>query len=417
MENITKKRFYTNKKGERIYVNKNHLETAVKIKEELQKMSPTRRTSWRKHKKMMEYEGYHNSDTNEGYRCLIKAYQKEIGRLPTAKKHVDMISDNKLASIRMEIGELNSTKLALQEQGRQVRKLTRQANKDLVFLEEIKAGLAHINFNRVYKPKARKNISGDKEMIICLSDIHYGALVDMAENRYNTKMVADLLTNYADKVIEIIHKERVDKAYVVNLGDLVEHAYMRAQNLYSAEETLSEQIINVTEIIINNFLVPVAENVKSLSYSAIAGNHDRMQGDKNSSLSTDHVVRISNKIIQVYTEKTKTNIKYVNAPDYFKKLTVKGFNFAFVHGDRDNLKRKNALAEISSLHDTQFNAVIGGHVHHFAMCEVGENKYQVNFGSVKGIDDYSMMIGAKAGRSQGVILVDKDDFEIRKINL
>ncbi len=380
-------------------------------------MSPTRRTPWRKHKQLMQREGYLNSDTNEGYRCLIKAYQKDIGRLPNMTKHADLIAESKLKSIREEIGELNSTKLALQEQGRQVRKLTRQANKDLVFLEEVKAGLAHINFNKVYKPKAKKNASGNKELVICLSDIHYGALVDMPENKYNTKMVADLLANYADKVIDIIRKEHVSKAHVVNLGDLVEHAYMRAQNLYSAEETLSEQIINVTEIIINKFLVPIAENVKSLDYSAIAGNHDRIQGDKNSSLSTDHVVRISNKIIQVYTEGTKTNIKYVESPDYFKKLNVKGFKFAFVHGDRDNLKRKSSLAEISALHDTQFDAVIGGHIHHFVMSEVGENKYQVNFGSVKGIDDYSMAIGSKAGRSQGVILVDKDDFEIRKINL
>lgn len=381
-------------------------------------MSPTRRTSWQKHKKMMQNEGYFDSDTGENYRCLIKKYQKDMGRLPKAKKHADMVADSKLKSIRIEIGELNSAKLALQEQGRQVRKMTRQANKDLMFIDEVRKGLEKATFKVDNSRTKIVKHGGDKELVVCLSDIHYGAVVDIPENKYNTKLVPSLLSLYAEKVVELIKKECVKNVHIVNLGDLVEHAYMRAQNLYSAEETLSEQIIHVTEAIINSFLLPISREAKNVFYSAIAGNHDRMQGDKNSSLNADHIVRISNKIVQIYASTTKSNIWYIEAPDYYYKLNIKNrFNFIFVHGDRNSMTKNTTLAELSSLYNTQFNAVIAGHVHHFDMKEVGKNRYQVSFGSIKGIDDYSMRIGASSGRSQGVILVDNNDFDIRKINL
>ena len=80
----TKEYSYVNRKGEHISVSQKHLLTASRIKEELQKMSPSRRCSWYQHKKLMQEEGFSNSDTNENYRGLIKRFQKERGRLPSA---------------------------------------------------------------------------------------------------------------------------------------------------------------------------------------------------------------------------------------------------------------------------------------------------------------------------------------------
>ena len=51
-------------------------------------MSPTRRASWAKHRRMMEAEGYFDSDVNENYRCMIKAEQKKLGKLPSVTKEL-----------------------------------------------------------------------------------------------------------------------------------------------------------------------------------------------------------------------------------------------------------------------------------------------------------------------------------------
>ncbi len=53
------------------------------------------------------------------------------------------------------------------------------------------------------------------------------------------------------------------------------------------------------------------------------------------------------------------------------------------------------------------------------MREVGEDRYIITFGSIKGSDEYSLKtLGVTSSRSQGLILVDEDgEFEIKKIKL
>lgn len=412
---------YENRNGERVEVSSSHLEVAAQIKEELQKSSPNRRCSWVTHKKMMQRQGYKDSDTNENYRCMIKRYQKENGQLPNARKHSDLVASAKLAAIRSAIGEINSAKLDQQEQGRKIRKLLREANRDIVLLESVGEAIQRSHFvlanNRPILPDIMK-VDQDNEtrMVVCLSDIHYGAHVDIPGNYYDADVAARLLESYADKVVNLIQHNNVVSVDIVNLGDIVEHAYMRNQNLYDSEETLSEQIVNVSRLIIR-FIQRIRDVVEIVSYRGISGNHDRMQGDKNSNLNADHAVNISNAIVRMWIEFTESDVDYVDTDGYFTDININGYNFGFVHGDRNNLKSKNVLAQISEQHDRHYDAICGGHIHHYTANEVGYNRYVATFGSIKGADDYSVKIGADASRSQGVILVSDSNFEIRKVNL
>lgn len=409
---------YVNTNGEMVMVTEDHLNKAVSIKIELQKMSPSRRCSWRKHKELMAKEGFNDSDTNENYRCLVKRYQKLIGKLPTMKQYADMVESGKLDSIKQEIGRLNGVKLALQDQATKTRRLVRETNRDVVLIEEIARAIKNTRFiesnNPVVLPDWRSD--EDNSMIVCLSDIHYGANVDIPENYYNTKVVRALLLNYAAKIIKQIKKNNVTSVDIVNLGDIVEHAYMRNQNLYDSEETLSEQIVNVSKLIIE-FIQNIRNHVELVTYRGIAGNHDRMQGDKKSNLNTDHAVNISNNIIKMWIELSQSDVKFIESDSYFAEINVRGYNFGFVHGDRNNMNKKSTLAELGEQHDRHYDAILAGHIHHFTMQEVGNNRYQATFGSIKGMDDYSIKLGSKACRSQGFVLVNNDGFDIRKVNL
>lgn len=99
-------RYYTNSQGEKVEVTTYHLETAVELKLELQELSPSRKCNWNLHMKMMHEEGFNDSDVNESYRCMIKSYQKEIGKLSTLTKHADLIATSKLESIKNAVGEM-----------------------------------------------------------------------------------------------------------------------------------------------------------------------------------------------------------------------------------------------------------------------------------------------------------------------
>ena len=367
---------------------------------------------------MMQTEGFDDSDSNENYRCLIKHYQKTIGRLPSAAKHADMVANGKLEAIKNEIGQMNSTKLSLQEQATRVRRLIRETNKDAMLIEEIGAAIRDTDFVKAENPVVLPDLTHDTDnaLIVCLSDIHYGAHVDIPENYYDPEVAKFLLKTYAQKIVEMIKKEHIYRVDIVNLGDIVEHAYMRNQNLYDSEQTLSEQIVNVTRLIID-FIQDIRNEVEIVTYRGIAGNHDRMQGDKSSNLNADHAVNVSNQIIKMWIDIAGSDVEYIKTDSYFADINVNGYNFAFIHGDRQSIKKKSTLAELSEQYDKHYDAVLSGHIHHNFMLEVGNDRYQVAFGSVKGMDDYSIRLGAKSTRSQGVVLVTDDGFEIRKINL
>lgn len=97
---------YSDKRGNVVEVSQEHVDTAVKLKIELQKSSPSNKCSWSQHKRMMETEGFTDSDTNESYRQMVKKAQKKMGTLPELKKYVELVTENKLQSIREEIGEI-----------------------------------------------------------------------------------------------------------------------------------------------------------------------------------------------------------------------------------------------------------------------------------------------------------------------
>ena len=98
---------------------------------------------------------------------------------------------------------------------------------------------------------------------------------------------------------------------------------------------------------------------------------------------------------------------------------INGKNILFVHGDKTPLKKSTILSELSTLYNINFDLVVGGHIHHFTMNEVSDDKYIVTFGSIKGSDEYTLKtLNTSASRSQGVILVSETgNVEVKMVKL
>lgn len=406
---------YINRKNEQVDVTEEHVIAAIKIKQELQKLSPSRRTSWNRHREMMIHAGFEDSDTNESYRLMIKNQQEKLGMFV---EPADAAVDPVFESIKHEIGDMRYTKLEIQNEGRALNKLKSELSKEIRLQTSVVNAVKSHNFDAIRSFAPAYNIpetDSGMEMAVILTDIHYGANVNIPENQYNPAIARTLLEEYANKIIELADLNDISKIHVVNLGDCIENAYMRLTQAYSTDLTLAEQVTQVTDLIIG-FLESLSEYA-DVDYQGISGNHDRINPNKNDNIHTDSVVTFINKIIETYTKYSNSSIKYIQAEPYHTTMSLKGHEFVFVHGDLDSMKKLTTLAELSSTYGTTFDAVIGGHIHHFTQTEVGENRYQVTFGSIKGIDDYSLKIGARSGRSQGVILATNNDFDIIKINL
>lgn len=408
---------YTNKDGEQIEVTDEHLDVAIEIYEELRKSSPSQRVSWFRHKKMMEKESYFDSCTHENYRQLIKNERKRRGLLPNLHKHVDLLADNKLQAIKEEIGEISYAKRDAQNSFRQLNKLKRELTDEVLLIERIEESLKNKDFTKIPKKKEISENKQGKEMIISLGDLHYGAIVDIEGHEYDVEIAEKLLMDYADKLMKLAKDNDIVKAHVVNLGDLIEGLYMRTQNLYSSEKTYAEQIVDASELIIK-FLVKLSEEI-SIKYTAISGNHDRINGNKNDSIFGDSAIVVSNKIIDTFAKYSNADIEMVKSDVYHYIHEVNGRKILFVHGDRVPLNKTSLLAEQSMLYGMDLDMIVSGHVHHFRVIEVGQDKYQVTFGSIKGSDEYTLKtLNTSASRSQGVIFVNQDGtMEVKKVNL
>jgi hypothetical protein len=411
-------RSYTNKKGELIEVSEKHLETAIRIKQELQKASPSRRCSWALHKNLMEKEGFTDSENSENYRCLIKAYQKEKGELPEAPKYADMVADSKLESIKELVGEIAYEKREAQHEFKKLNKVKRDIIDFTLIAEQIGQAFRNHDFSKLrFDSKPIEKTNG-KKMFVGLSDIHIGALVDNEINKYNYEVAQQRMQTYLSKVIAEAKENDVKEVYVMNLGDSIEHPYMHNLS-YTSEFTLQEQIVLASDIIIK-FLIGLAEAKLTVVTAGIAGNHDRLNADKKANLNGDHAVKGINYAIKSFIENAKAErITYVQATtDYGHSIEMNGVHIKCVHGDLDSIGDKNLLAKHSDLDNKNYSILVMGHYHHHWIKEHGLEKFIVGFGSLKGADSHGINAKLISSPSQGIIIVDENgEIEIKRIKV
>lgn len=406
---------YTNKEGDLVKVTDKHLVISTKIKLELQKASPSRKCAWNTHKKLMEKEGFFDSDTNESYRCMIKAYQKKVGELPSVIKYADLVADGKLESIKELVGEVAYEKRENQHVLKQLNQVKRDVIDFTLIAEQVKSTFENYDWSQLkfkYEPiKKKKN-----KMVVCLSDLHIGALVDTEDNKFNYEVAQNRMQQYLNKVLLEIEINRVSDVHLMNLGDVIEHPYMH--NLaYTSEFNFAEQITRASDLIIK-FMIKLSEKV-NVTVAGIAGNHDRFNENKNMSLDGDHAVKVVNIAIESFIENAKPKrIKYEQAKDYGHNIVVNGINIKFVHGDLDSLNDMNLVAKHSSIDGKDYNIVVMGHYHHHFIKEQGVEKCVVGFGTLKGSDSYGQKIRRLSSPSQGIIIVDEDgNYDIKRIKL
>lgn len=411
-------RSYINQQGERITVSEEHLQIAVKIKKELQNASPSRKCSLKKLVKMMEVEGFFDADSNESYRCMLKDYQKSIGELPEAPKYANMVAESKLESIKQLVGEVAYEKRENQHVLKQLNSVKREVIDFALVAEQIGQALAEKDFSEFKIDIEPKIVKDGKRLIVCLTDLHIGALVDTDANKYNLAIAKQRLMKYANKVIQKAEYNNITQIDIINLGDVIEHSNMRYGQAFSAEFTYSEQIVESADLMIK-FILSIASKGYHTTYAGFAGNHDRVN-DKDKNITGDHAVKPINKIVKTFIENSNySNIEYIQAKEYsHAMLDVNGVNFKFVHGDLDSFKDENLVAKHSAMDGVQYDAVIMGHYHHFRQLEVGMGKMTIMFGSLKGSDDYSEKLRRLSQASQGMLIVDEDgEYEAKRVNL
>lgn len=398
---------YTNEKGERYDLTDELVSRAAEIKVELQK-AYSGRANWHKVIKTLESEGYDTVGiiNGENFRRVVLRYQ--LKNAPDNKLEKNYTQNGVLSH---ELGELNMQKRSTQLMTQEFNRARRQLTDKSLMVNAVEEAIAEHDFN-FDLPELRYKAHTGKSLVVTLADIHYAAHIDIPRNKYNPEIARERVSNYANKVIDMAISNNIDDLYIANIGDTIEGAHMRNTQGFDTDLDMSHQITGAIEIVIG-FLKKVVHTVAKkgmlVHYTGTAGNHDRFSGNKKDNFYGDSFAVVMNYFVQKFAE-TNSSLDYIE-PDTIHRtvLDVEGKNIAIVHGDLESLAKPTTLGALSTYLDKSLDVVLGGHVHHQSVLEVGNNKYQVTSGSFKGSDNYSDQLGKGASQSQAALLVDHDD--------
>lgn len=402
-------RSYTNSDNISVTVNKGHLDKAVCIKKELQNSVFGRRCDWRQHKKLMEQEGIFDSDINENYRVMIREYQRSIGELQEKDKYADHVATGKLECIKKLTGDLYYSK---QENRKELLKISKE-KRDLttvgitveevrdIFLDDINWSFPHY----LYEPKKP---SSKNKMLVTLSDLHIGVIVnDCKGNYYNYEIAKKRLDLYVKEILDYCKIYNINDVCVCGLGDYIEHLYMRDNQSQDCEFGLAMQIKNASKIIIA-FLVSLSEYV-NVTYQGIGGNHDRMNGDKKSNFDDDNANIIINENIKNFIEQTNIDrLVLINNNEFEKEiiLNINNKKIKLIHGDDEG---KGAKIEKHISSDNEFyDLIIQGHLHHFKIYTENFGRTYMFVGCLMGRNNYSKKMKCTTNASQGIVIFRED---------
>lgn len=401
---------YRDDKGKSHEVSEECLARAVLYKMEIQKDEG--KANWTKIVKMLKKDGY-DVVKSEGFRQAVKHYQKKIGKLPRR-------DDFKQSSLTLKLGELSQVKKEIQNERREFNKLKRELLDQSVYRRELEKALkeavndfkANEYFckqNGLDAPEGFKIVQKDQipddesVLVVALSDWHIGCKFKTSYNEFNYNIVTDLVTEYLNKIERLIDDYGAKNVLLLNLGDTIEHTYMRNfSQTFEAEFDFSTQQAKAIELVSWFIKKLCSEHPQTkFYYSAVAGNHDRMNSNKKEVIYGDSFQTILNLFLK---NLPLENLEVIEQESPVKgSISFAGVNIAFEHGDKLNLNDKHILATVSQRDGKVYDALLVGHLHHFEVTE--NNGLFVMSGSLKGADTYSESLNLKADRSQACLLI------------
>lgn len=411
-------RSYTNKEGEVVTVSQEHLDTATKIKRELQMASPSYRCNWTEHERLMKKEGFEDSEVSENYRQMIKKYQTDNGTIDTRAKQADLVADSKLTSIKEAVGEMYYTKREVQMESLKLGKLKRELTKTAVVAEEVKNAFLNTEWSFPEHISSPKLISETNKMVLTVSDWHFGAVVeDSKGNNYNFEVAKKRIAKLIRETEKYGALFGVTDIVVANIGDMIEGLYMRSYNQpFETEFNVADQISKVTKELIG--LLIALSKTFNVSYFGVAGNHDRWFFDKNT-VDGDNGMKVINEGVKTFIELSEAErIEYIEVDhnfNYEKLIEIGGKKFKFIHGDFEG-KTMNIDKHIA-MDQEDIDVLVMGHYHCYQVIEGNYGKLSIINGSIMGRNNFSRKFKASANASQTLIIVTEDKVVPIKVDL
>lgn len=321
-------------------------------------------------------------DNFQGESSWRKQYQM-------AKKFFDEVfsKDNfeqeLLNELTIKKNEIRKEKIKLFDERKALNEIARNTARSEEILDIISKNVENGNLPRLEVSEG-VHISTNKDMLISLNDIHYGANIDNYWNKYNSDICKNRFEQYLKKILEIQSINNCENCIVWCNGDCISgniHTPITITN----KENVIEQVMGVSELI-SQFLLNLSSHFNVVKYVSVSGNHSRIS-KKEDSLVGERL----DDVVEWWLKERLQNINNIKFDDYEKiddtmyTINIRGNEYLGIHGDFDSGVSKALI--LQSMAEKNVYAILSGHLHHNKI-ETVQGIKEIMSGSMQGMDEF-----------------------------
>ena len=315
------------------------------------------------------------------------------------------------------LGEQYIVKQQIHNDRLKLNKLKRDLVPCITVADELKQYMKDNNFSMEIPKYMYSSVEeeSDYTMICHITDWHIGYIINNCNgNNFNWEIANERINKYISECKKYIELYNIRQVLVISTGDMIENSYMRETQAHNCEFLQSMQIHKATKLIYS-LLVALAEDCNVI-FGGIAGNHDRMSGDKKKNYEGDNanvlITEHINDLVDV-SGCERISILDTNYNDSEINITVCGLSCKFIHGDRYKNGKYNLSKIISS--DNQFyDLIFSGHLHNFSIESENHGRYAISTGCLSGYNDFSKNFYCSSVASQTIAILKDNEVEMIK---
>ena len=266
-------------------------------------------------------------------------------------------------------------------------------------------------------PTARSYF-GNNDMIVHLTDIHYGLKVYNGFNKFDSDVLRQRLSNYLSNIKRIIEYDRPENCYLILGGDLI-NGFIHLETRLDNKENVIQQVIGVSDLI-SQFIEEIIPLVNYTYVYSVAGNHGRTNANKNEYHKGENFDILVPHYLKVYF-KNYDNVEICDnvIDEYTASFKVKNKQIFAVHGDKDTVQTvvSNMRKFSCRLNIGNPDMIFMGHRHCNGMTTVDSVKV-IESGCVNGMDEYCVDKRLIGYPEQMVVIVNESkSYNFYDINL
>jgi len=280
-----------------------------------------------------------NKEINVAPAVFKRQVQKTI--LHLKKKGIDtdtsVYSDDPVEADLNYTAKIGASRQRQMDENRELRKLAREDNRLFNALstvyEQVAQGLKEFNMGKT--STHHKHTQSNYVPVIHISDLHFGEVIDLPNNKYNYDIASRRLKLFAEHTKKICKAYNCSDAIIAMTGDSVNASHVLSKIVLNADS--QARIVTQATFILKEFILDLNQDL-NIGITAVVGNESRVImknfdnfQDSDENLATNSFDYILFNMLKLSLEGSP-GISFMGGNFLEKVIKVNGQNVLLTHG-------------------------------------------------------------------------------------